>query len=179
MASSKKTEDFICVQGTQKYANHFKIKQVPSVLFSDFDGDEILRAPILSDKSLENAMEAALKKYCDQPVPWKTECAPENGAKKLLIVGFDDDEKGEGLKVLEDRSLVKYRDRCVFLRLPGDKDSEAVKKWNLYQAPSIVLADASKEDPEKSPFERLSGKKVAMVVKAAIVKALAKLDSSR
>jgi hypothetical protein len=178
LASSKKTDDFICVQGTQKYANQFKVKGVPLALFTDADGDEIHRAVFFDDKSLSRAMESATQKYSDQPVPWKTEFTAEAGSKKILVVGFDD-EKEEGLKALEDKSLVKFRDRLVFLKQPYEKNGAAVNKWKVIQAPSLVLADASKESPEKDPLERLSGKKTPMALKMAIQKALRKLDSGK
>jgi len=123
-------------------------------------------------------METALSKYSDQPVSWKTDFAAEPNSRKVLVVGFDDG-KEEGLKALEDRSLVKFRDRCVFLKLPYEKDGEAVRKWKVIQAPSIVLADASRENPEKDPIERLSGKKTAPALKQAIQRALKKVETAR
>ncbi len=123
-------------------------------------------------------METAASKYSDQPVSWKTEFTAEPGSKKLLVVGFDDEKEG-GLKALEDKSLVKFRDRLVFLKQPYEKNGDAVNKWKVIQAPSIVLADASKETPEKDPFERLSGKKTPAALKQAIQKALKKLDSGK
>ena len=166
------------MQGTQKYANQFKVKNVPLALFTDADGDEVHRATFFDDKSLSRAMEAAAQKYADQPVPWKTEFRAEPNSKKLLVVGFND-EKEEGLKALEDRSLVKFRDRLVFLKQPYEKNGAAVNTWKVIQAPSVVLADASKENPEKDPLERMSGKKTPMAFKVAIQKALRKLDSAK
>ena len=143
------------------------------MVFTDPDGDEILRATFLDPRSLENAMKAALEKYRDRPVSWKGEVGPTS--KKLLVVGFDD-EAGQGLKVLEDRWIVKFHDRCEFVRLPARKDGEDAKKWGVTSFPALVLCDPSQESPEKSPIEKLVGKKSTAAVKFAIQRALAKVE---
>jgi len=146
---------------------------VPAVLFTDADGEEIHRSTFLDQNSLENAMKAALEKYRNRPVSWKSEAVATS--KKLLVVGFDD-EAGEALKVLEDRSIVKFHDRCEFVRLPAKKDGEEAKKWGVSTFPALVLCDPSQESPEKSPIERLIGKKSTGTVKLAIQRALAKVE---
>jgi len=167
----------VCVRGSQKYANHFKVKAVPAVLFTDADGDEIHRAGFLDEKGLESALRTALEKYQNRPVAWRSE-AGAAGSKKLLVVGFDD-EAGEALKALEDRTLVKFHDRCEFVKLPSQKDGEGARKWGVASFPAIVLADAAQENPEKAPLERLVGRKTPAALKAAIHKALAKLESKK
>lgn len=172
----RKSADFVCTRGTQKYANHFKIKAVPAVLFTDADGDEIHRATFNDAAALENAMSAALAKYQNKPVSWKGEAGPSS--KKLLVVGFDD-EAGEGLKALEDRSIVKFHERCEFVKLPAQRDGEAAKRYGVTTFPAIVLCDPSAEYPEKSPLEKLQGKKSTAAIKLAIHKALARLESRK
>jgi hypothetical protein len=172
----KKSADFVCVHGTQKYANHFKIKEVPTVLFTDADGDEIHRATFFDQGALEGAMKTALDKYQNKPVAWKSEVGPTS--KKLLVVGFDD-EAGEALKALDDKSIVKLHARCEFVKLPAQKESEAAKKWGATTFPTIILGDPTQENPEKNPLDRLTGRKSTLALKAAIQKALARLESKK
>ena len=177
-SSVKKSAQFVCARGSQKQANQYHVKGAPMVLFTDSDGDELHRASFTDEAALASAMDAALKKYQNKPVSWKGEVATSSGSKRLLVVGFDD-ETGEALKVLEDKSIVKYHDRCDFVKLPAVKDGEAAKKWGVSAFPAIVLSDAAQESPEKAPYEKLTGKKSAAAVKAAIQKALARLDAKK
>jgi hypothetical protein len=174
----KKSGEFICVRGTQKHANQLHAKGAPLVLFTDADGDEVHRATFTSVEALTGAMEAALKKYANQPIAWAGEPKIEAGSKKVLVVGFDD-EKGEALAVLEDRSLVKLHARCAFVKRPYEKDGEAAKKWGVTGAPTLLLCDASKEAPEKNVLEKLTGKKSPFVLKAALLKALRKIEAGK
>ncbi len=172
----RKSTEFVCVHGSQKYANGFKVKAVPAVVFTDADGDEIHRATFLDGNALENAMKTALDKYRNRPVSWKSEAG--STSKKLLVIGFDD-ETGEALKVLEDRSIVKLHDRCEFVKLSGPKDGEAAKKWGVVTLPTLILCDAAQENPEKSPLDKLGGKKSVAAVKLALQRALARLESRK
>src|ERR1051326_4279398 len=125
-SSVRKSAQFVCARGSQKVANQYHIKGAPVVLFTDPDGDELHRASFTDESALHRAMDAALGKYQNKPVSWKSEVSTAS-SKKLLIVGFDD-ETGEGLKVLEDKMLVKFHEKCDFVKLPSQKDGEAAKK---------------------------------------------------
>jgi hypothetical protein len=166
----KKSAGFHCVRGTQAWANRFKVDRVPMVVVADADGDEIHRATFGDEASLAGAMDAALAKYAPKPVSWSSEPPASADGRKLLVVGFDD-EKGEALKVLEDRTIVKYHASCTFVKLAFEKDGEAAKKWGVTSAPAIVLCDPSKE----SVLERLTGKKTPLSLKAAFQRALARV----
>jgi len=167
------------VKGTQKLANHFKVKGAPLVVITDPDGAELARAPIAAGESaLLAAWDAALKKYADQPIRWESEVRSEAASKRLLVVGFDD-EKGEALKALEDRQIVKLHGKCQFVKLAYEKDGAEAKKWGVTQAPTVILCDASKENPEKSPIEKLAGRKSAPALKAALQKAILKVESRK
>lgn len=168
----KKSGEFVFVKGTQKHANEFKIKGVPSVFFSDGDADEIHRARFADERTLTDAMATALKKYTEVPISWGAEIKPAAG-KKLLVVGFDDEE-GRGLRVLEDRRLVKYHALCEFVKLAAGADT--LRAWNVSQTPAVFLCDPVKPNPQKSCLEKLTGKKTPAQVKAALVKALRKLE---
>jgi len=98
--------------------------------------------------------------------------------KKLLVVGFDD-EKGESLKLLEDRRIAKYHGRMTFVKIAYEKGGEAAKKWGVSSVPSVYLCDGTKENPEKNVLEKLAGKKNEAAIKAAVQRALLKLDARK
>jgi len=171
---AKKSAEFIYTRGNSKFADQFQVKSVPCLLVTDPDGEELARGGFGNERSLNQVLDAALKKYTDTPVSWESD-AKAAAANKLLVVGFDD-EKGEGLKALGDKTLVKYHDRCTFVRLPYEKGSETAKLWNVSSTPMLILCDPSKEDPAKQTIERLSGKKSPRELKAAIARALKKVE---
>ncbi len=174
----KRQDDFHFVRVCEKKtALAVRASRAPEAIFLDPDGDEVYRSGFTDGGSLDRAMTAAAQKYGPREVAWGSE-VPTVSGKSLVIVGFDD-EKGEALKALEDKTLVKLQDRIEFVKLPFKKDGEAAKKWGVTQAPAIVLCDGTKEAPEKNTIERLVGKKTPAILKAAIVKALAKIDSKK
>lgn len=161
-------------RGNSKYADQFQVKSVPCILVTDPDGEELVRGGFGSERMLNHVLDEALKKYTDTPVSWESDVKAA-AANKLLIVGFDD-EKGEGLKALGDKTLVKYHDRCTFVKLSYEKGNETAKLWNVSSTPMLILCDPSKEDPAKQTIERLSGKKSPRELKAAIARALKKVE---
>lgn len=167
----KRREPFLWVRGDQALANSFKVQGAPMVVITDADGDVIHRAPIASPENLFDAMQLVLKeKYVDAPVAWGDVVRTGPIKKKLLVIGFDGD-KGDALKSLEDKTLVKYHKSCEFVKLPYEKGGEAARKWTVDKSPSIVICDAAEH-----VLERLSGKLSPCQIKAAIVKAMSKLD---
>lgn len=174
---AKKNAELIFTKGSSKYADQFQVKRVPCILVTDPDGDEILREEFINEKGLTQALNEALQKYADTPVSWGSDLQAA-AAGKLLVVGFDD-EKGEGLKALGDKTLVKYHDRCSFVKLPYEKGSETAKQWNVSTTPTVILCDPSKEGPEKQAIERLYGKKSPRELKAAILRALKKVEGAK
>lgn len=179
MSAVKTSSEFICVKGTSKHASLFKVRGAPLVVITDPDGEEIHRASILEGESqLVAAWDAALKKYAGRPVSWGAEVQRDAAGKKVLVVAFDD-EKGEGLKVFEDRMLAKYHDKCQFVKMPFVKDGEAAKRWSVTQAPTVFLCDPAKENSEKYPLEKLVGKKSPASIKAALLRAIRKVESAK
>ncbi|HVR83932.1 MAG TPA: hypothetical protein VMU54_06435 [Planctomycetota bacterium] len=167
----KRRDPFLWVRGDQVRANAFKIQGAPAIVVTDSDGDVLLRASIATPENLFDAMQSVLKeKYVDTPVAWGDVVRSGPIKKRLLVLGFDDD-KGDALKVLEDKTLVKYHKSCEFVKLPYVKGGEAAKKWAVEKSPAIVICDASER-----VLERVSGKLAPCHVKAAIQKAMAKLD---
>jgi hypothetical protein len=169
----KRKDNFIWVRGDQTLANRFKIQNAPMVLFTDGDGEAIHKAPVANPETLFDAMEKVHKeKYVNVPIKWGDVVRTGPITKRLLVVGFDD-EKGEALKVLEDRTLVKYHANCEFVKLPFQKDGEAAKKWGVKEVPAILVCD-----PMERVLEKLAGKKQPLEVKGAILKAFRKADDS-
>ncbi|HXX93950.1 MAG TPA: hypothetical protein VEN81_09965 [Planctomycetota bacterium] len=167
----RRKDNFVWVRADQALSNKFKIQNAPSVVFTDGDGEVIHKAPVSSPETLYEAMQKVVKeKYVNVAITWGDVVRTGPIKKKVLVVAFDD-EKGEGLKVLEDRTLVKYQGHCEFVKLPYQKDGEAAKRWSVTQVPAVLICD-----PMEQVLERLTGKKQPLEVKAAILKALHKID---
>jgi hypothetical protein len=174
---AKKAGDFLFVKGTQKLANQYKIQGAPVALIVDPDGTELSRGVIAGGESALTALlEGATAKYASKPVSWGSDPAAGAG-KKLLVVGFE--TEGETLQGFEDRMLAKFHGEIAFVKLPYEKDSEIVKKWGVTSLPTIFLCDASKEAPEKAVLEKLAGAKKPVALKAAVQKALFKLEAKK
>ena len=170
----KRKDPFLWVRGDQTLANSFKVTGAPMIVITDSDGDVIHKAPIASPENLYDAMNLVLKeKWIDVPVKWGDMVRTGPITKKLLIVGFDC-EKGEALKSLDDKSLVKYQKNCEFVKLPYEKNGEAAKKWSVDRNPAVVICD-----PEEHILEKVTGRVTPVNVKIAIGKALVKLERSK
>ena len=170
----KRKDPFLWVRGDQTLANSFKVTGAPMIVVTDSDGDVIYKAPVASPENLYDAMNLVLKeKWIDVPVTWGDMVRTGPITKKLLIVGFDCD-KGEALKSLGDKTLVKYHKNCEFVKLPYEKNGEAARKWSVDRNPAVVICD-----PEEHILEKVTGKVSAMNVKIAIGRALAKLERSK
>ena len=170
---AKKANEFIFVKGTQKLANQFGIKGSPAALVVDPDGAELARGPLAAGESALTALlDQATAKYASKPINWASEV--EAAGKKILVVGFENE--GDTLQGFEDRMLAKYHDKVTFVKLPYEKNSDIVKKWGVATLPSIYICDASKEAPEKSVLEKLTGAKKPVALKAALQRALFKVE---
>src|SRR5579862_5801906 len=177
-AITKRQAEFHFVRVCEKKtAQLLKATKPPEAIILDADGDEIYRSGFSDAATLEQAMAAALQRASSREIHWASEVPVSAGGKSLLVVAFDD-EKGESLKAFEDRTLVKFHDRIDFVRFAARKDSEAVRKWGVVQAPAFFLCDAGKESPEKNPLEKLTGKKTPAALKSAIQKALLRIDTT-
>ncbi len=165
------------MRGNNKAADQYKIDRVPTLLITDADGDEICRGLAANEATIARVLDAALDKYKDTPVTWGGDPAGAP-AGKLLVIGFDS-EKEDGLKAFEDKTLVKFHDRCTFVKLPYEKGSETAKAWGVSMTPTIVLCDPSKDVPAKQPIEKLNGKKSPRDLKMALLRALRKIDAGQ
>lgn len=175
----KRADEFHFVRVCEKKtAQSVQATKGGEAIFMDAEGDELYRSAFIDGGSLDRAMTAALQKFSPHAVPWLGEIPAAPGGKPLLIVGFDD-EKGESLKALEDKTLVKYHERFDFVRFTLKKDAELAKKWGVTQAPVVFICDGAKEAPDKNTLEKLAGKKPAAAFKAALQRALAKIDPKK
>lgn len=162
----------------RKLAQAIRAAKPPEAIFLDADGDEVHRAGFNDGASLDRVMSGAVAKYGPRPIAWGSEISKDRAGRPLVLVAFDD-EKGEALKALEDRTLVKYHDRIEFVRYSVKKDSEAARKWGVNVGPVVVFCDGTKDNPEKNTIEKLTGKKPPSVLRASILKALAKVESKK
>lgn len=161
----KKSEEFIMVRGDQKIAVKYKVQEVPMLLFTDADGDEIFRSAVRYEPSVWLAMDLALRNYVNKPVEWGSEIKPDPDSKKLLVV-VSDIEDADRLKIFEDRSLVKYHDRCGF-----------VNKAKGAKTPSVSFCDPA--DPERVCFLKGPLPKTAPELRKMLVAALKKRDQPK
>jgi hypothetical protein len=174
----KRQEEFHFVRVCEKKtALAVRATKPPEAIILDADGDEVFRSGFTDVASLDLALGSALQRYSPKEVRWSGDVVLGSG-KPLLVVGFDD-EKGESLKAFEDRTLVKYHDRIEFVRYSTKKDAEASKKWGVTQGPAMFICDATRENPEKNALEKLTGKKSAAALKAAIQKSLLRVEAKK
>jgi hypothetical protein len=171
----KRQEEFHFVRVCEKKtALAVRATKPPEAIILDADGDEVFRSGFTDVASLDQTLGSALQRYAPKEIRWSGDVVAGTG-KPLLVVGFDD-EKGEALKAFEDRTLVKYHDRIEFVRYSTKKDLEASKKWGVTQGPAVFICDATRENPEKNSLEKLTGKKNAAALKAAIQKSLLRIE---
>ncbi len=175
----KRQEEFHFVRVCEKKtAMAVRATKPPEAIVLDADGDEIYRSGFTDVAGLDQVMASALLRYVPKEVRWMGEVAPSSGGRPLLVVGFDDD-KGEALKAFEDRSLAKYHDRIEFVRYSVKRDPEAAKKWGVTQGPAVFICDAARENPEKNTLDKMTGKKSAAALKAAIQKCLLRIEAKK
>jgi hypothetical protein len=163
----------------KKMAQDLRAVRCGEVIFLDCDGDEFCRSTFQDIRSLDKAMEQALQKYGPREIAWASYDPKATGAgsddrKRLILLGFTDDKKEslETFKTLEDRQLVKYHDRFMFLRVAFKKDSEETRKWGVAQAPALVIVDPAKGDV----VDRINGRRTVKEIKPVFAKSMSRLD---
>jgi hypothetical protein len=161
----------------KKAAAELKATCNQQVLFLDGDGYEHHRVEFLDSKSLDRGMEAALDRYVSRPVTWTAydakATATAEESRRLLLLAFSDEKKesSELLKILEDRTLVKYHDRFLFVKIPFRRDSEEAKKWKVAQAPVLLMIDPEKGDLLADAKLRSTPADLKSKIQAALAKA--------
>lgn len=175
----KRKDEFHFVRVCEKKtAQTVRAGKPPEAIFMDADGDEVFRSAFADGASLDRAMTAALGSYVAREIRWGSQISTDPVGSPLIVVGFDD-EKGETLKALEDRTLVKYHDRIEFVRYSVKKDPEAAKRWGVATGPVFFLCDGTKDSPEKNIVEKLTGKKSPSALRSSIQKALTRIEQKK
>jgi hypothetical protein len=171
----KRRDQFLWVRGDQTLATKMKIRGAPMVRITDPEGDTIVDAPINGPEPLLVAMVGVLKeKFVDKPVKWGSIIRTGPIRTSFLVVAFDAPD-GEGLKLWEDRSLVKYHKMCDFVRLEAAKGSEIAKKFGVAEFPAFLICDA-----QERVLERVAGKKADTAdLRLAVAKAWRKLENKK
>jgi hypothetical protein len=176
----KRKENFHFVRVVdKKMAQDLRAARCGEIIFLDCDGDEFCRSSFQDIRSLDKAMGEALQKYCGREIAWspydpKAIAAGSDERKRLVLLGFTDDKKEstETFKTLEDRQLVKYHDRFIFLRVPYKKDSEETRKWGVAQVPAMVIVDPAKGDV----VVRINGRRTVKEIKPVFAKSMSRLE---
>jgi hypothetical protein len=174
--------DFIFVRCADvRTAKAVKSTKAPEFIVFDCEAERVGSWDMKAPEDLNKAMKEALEKYADKTIAWedwsKDAIGKAKEARKLAVLFFADDKKDsqEAAKLLEDRVVAKYHEKCVFIKVAYTPDGADPKTWGVNCAPSVVLVDPNKEGT-KGVIERLLGLKYKPLgYKASIVKALDKM----
>jgi hypothetical protein len=176
---AKRSGDFCFVRAAdRKTAAEVRATRCLEVIFLDPDGEEVHRAEFKDAACLERSMVSAAESCSSRPVAWASTDgslpAQTGAAGKPVVLVFADDRKEsvDGLKALEDRSVASLHERFVFVKAPWKKDGEEAKRWGVVQAPSFVVVDPS----DREVLERLGGRKPPRELRAALLRALGKVE---
>ncbi len=178
-----KSGDFIFVRCADlRTAKAVGSTKAPEFIVFDAEAERIGLWPMEKPSDLGKAMKEALEKYCDKTIVWKEwskdAVAEAKDAKKLAVLLFADDKKDsqDAEKMLQNRVVAKYHDRCLFIKVAYTPDGSEPKTWGVNCAPSVVLVDPHVEGT-KGVIERLLGLKYKPLgYRAAIAKAIEKLQ---
>jgi len=96
-----------------------------------------------------------------------------------VLFGNDSDESAAAIRSLEDRRVVKYHAKCVFVRIPYQKDSPEVKAWNVVSAPTLLIMDSGKDFGPKSVVERSSERKNPREMKTFLARGVSAIEKAR
>jgi hypothetical protein len=171
----KRRDQFYWVRGDQILANKFKIRGAPMVRITDPEGDKIIDASVNGVEPLLTALITVQKeKFVSQPVKWGDIVRTGPIKTSFLVVAFDE-PGGAGLKLWEDRSLVKYHKMIDFVRLEAAKGSELAKKYSIKEFPTFLICDAMEKE-----LTRVAGPKTDLAdLRAAVVKAWKKMEGKK
>jgi hypothetical protein len=176
---AKRLDEFYLVRVCDKNtAQELKAAKALEAIFVDADGDEISRGTFGDARSLDHLISAALGRYVAKPVSWTTpggKAEAEDDRPWLLAFLDDRKESADLLKVLEDRTLVKFHDRLLFHRASVKRGSEDMKRWSVVQTPALIVLDPAR----KEVLERVQGRKSAKELKAVFQRAFQRLDAPK
>ena len=161
-------------KGLEKY----KPSGYPTVIFLDPDGKEVAKLGDRAPAAVAKQIEEIAQKFSRGP-KWLADAAAALAAgkadsKPVALVFVDDKPKSaQLLQARADPSLAADLDKTVFAKLDFKKDAEEAKKWKVTAAATIVLVDASGEEPKAIKTLSGSGPKA---LKTALEEAVKKLS---
>lgn len=155
------------------------------LIIYDPDGDELTRTVVKSAQEIAAAMKDTLTRYASHGIQWNLNSPPapsgSSEGKQMVVVlfGNDSDECAAAIRSLEDRRVAKYHAKCVFVRIPYQKDSPEVKAWNVVSAPTLLIMDSVKEFGPKSVVERSSERKNPREMKSFLARGVSAIEKAR
>ena len=100
-------------------------------------------------------MKAATARYSSKPIQWSVGAPPADSRPMTVVLFSDGSEAAEvAARTLEDRRVVKFHERCAFVKIDYHKDAPEAKAWNVSCVPTLILLDHAKEFGPKSSVER-------------------------
>jgi len=150
------------------------------LIIFDPDGDELLREVAASVPQLAAAMKAATARYSNKPIQWSVGAPPADSKPMTVVLFSDGSEAAEvAARTLEDRRVVKFHERCSFVRIDYRKDAPEAKAWNVSCAPTLILLDHAKDFGPKSSVERSAERKTPREMKSFLVRGLTAIEKAR
>lgn len=161
----KKAGNFCFVRACdRRTAAEVKASRCMELIFLDAELEEIHRADFKD--GLDKAMTSAADKFGPRPVAWASADAAPGGKPSVYVFADERKDSVELLKALEDRAVSVFHDRVVFIK--AALKSDEARRWGVGQAPSLVIVEKGEV------LEKLSGRKPAKDLRAALQRALAK-----
>lgn len=175
----KRAGDFLFVRAADRNtAAEVRASRCLEAIFLDPEGEELHRAEFKDAGALEKSMGIAAAAWSNRPVAWIASdgSLPADAGGRPVVLAFTDDRKesAEALKALDDRAVSSLQGRLVFAKTAWKKDGDAAKRWGVSQAPAFVVVDPS----TREVLERLQGRKSAKDLRAAFLRALARVDAA-
>lgn len=178
-----KKGDFIFVRCADvRTAKAVKSTKAPEFIVFDCEAQRVGQWEMKVADDLNRAMKEALEKYSDKAIAWDdisidSAVGKAKADEKLVVLFFADDKKGsqDAAKMLEDRVVAKYHEKCMFLKIAYTPDGAEPKAWGVNCAPSVVFVDPRKEGT-KGVIDRMLGLKFKPLgYRAGFAKALEKM----
>lgn len=166
-----------------KLAKTVKATSKCEMIFLDPDEVELLRVVVKSTAEIAAAMKDVLTRYATKLISWTPNSPPAKvEGKPMTVVLFGDDSDAAvaaAVRTLEDRRVSGIHEKCVFVRIPYQRDSAEVRDWKINGAPTLLLLDSTKDFGPKSVLERASDRKTPKEMKAFLVKGLLAVEKAR
>lgn len=178
-------DDFYFVKCTDmKTVKAVKAVSKCELIFLDPDGVEIHRCVVTGSAQIASALKEALTKYANKTIPWNADAPPKSGAfegKPMIVLLFADESSdvASAIASLEDRRIVKFHEKCVFVKIAYRKESPQTREWNIQRAPTLLLLDTTKDFAPKSVLERSSERKNPREMKTFLMKGLSSIERTR